>query len=607
MNDSVIEFNNKAKYKLNFVPYRDDNDMVKWAVYDAKRVVEEDGNVIDGAAMLSGHVAIEVASTKKPISQKKLEQFAEDSQAKMLFSSDDENALGELQDLLDKIPEIVDAEAYLDGFGFRGDHVRGYPFDATKADVKKVFGGQIKEGQPSAEAGVDVEEDHIISEEAEADIAADEPEILASIPLHHDEEWSNTDAYRLLWSALTYKQQLIDDSFTGTYKSVISAIWGAWNTVVETPTAFSVITMASAIAEVGLLGYAAAPDIRDRDEILRDFAQYIKDLDNPELTRDEAIDNLKKNMKNSAFSYEAIHEVDREAYKKDEHYFRKISEYKGFFDDKAEAPKDILTSSRVDVVGERVRNFSKHSVRFLNLTKLRGERNLSHARTAFKEVGSDLWGVVNFMNDGKKRKEIFSKISNADKSLSFNFKKHKERKAQEDAEKQQRVEVTRQIDQFTKNPNMPDVLDAEIDAEEYIDHIKDLDAIKSTRKFKKLADTNFVNVTLGMTAQLVGAVVEGAGAASSFASGNVAEGWQKTKSSLSNAYGIATGIGAYAQSADNVTNLGEKLDSKRAQTSERYEYLQEIEPDRLKANLIEQNQERAKEQHVSHDDAPGAH
>ncbi len=121
----------------------------------------------------------------------------------------------------------------------------------------------------------------------------------------------------------------------------------------------------------------------------------------------------------------------------------------------------------------------------------------------------------------------------------------------------------------------PDIIHATIDVKEFMRHREVLEKLPSIRNDKKLAQINYANVSVSMTAQISGVIT-------GILSANPVD-------ISTNLYGILMGVGAYAQTGANVLQVDEKLNGSLAEEAERNAYVADIAQERLKENYIEQN------------------
>ncbi|MGH1404866.1 MAG: hypothetical protein ACRBDL_11560 [Alphaproteobacteria bacterium] len=597
MNDTsriAEEFDTKAEYDLSFIPYRDGNEIL-WAVYDAKSDEER-----DGTDLLAKAISNEIGEKHTHISKERLDVLSASYEATLLFDSREENAVEKLQNLFS---ETEDVHEYLSHFGFSEDAIAGYSLvneeeSATaeqEAEQEETPTPETKKtpSTPSQSSKTDKSAD---KQDSSADEAEPETETakefnsVGSVPLGDEEEWENSDAIKLLWSALVFKQHEIDENIKGSVKELVSDALAIYTTATAA-TGYSSYAAASGLLAIGLMGYNAAQDTKDRDEILKDWANYIKNRQDPDVSREKAYDILKQDMKDSSFAYEGVSQRPIEEYKQYKPYFMKLAEYQGHLD-----TPDPLTADKVLSVGDKIRNIKPAAARVMGKNLLRAKHTASLTKDGLVEIGTDLKGLFNPTN-GEKRKELLSNITNAGKVTSVDMKNWQKNRKTTDAEKKRLAETKKALQELVKETEndevqtTPDTIHAKIDLVKYEQHRQIHEQIPGVRQDKKWAEINYANVSGSMSAQVAG-IINGILTLNPL-------------DILSNTYGLLTGVGAYAQTGSNVIKLDHKLHGQLVEEAEKHDYVKKMETARLAENYIAQHPEMAELQDQENHQEPG--
>lgn len=507
-------------YGENFVPYID-GDRILWAVYDAKSNDEQDGTNLFSKA-------IDAETEKNYISKERLEKLAEAYDAQCLFTSETDSAIERLQGCLGT---DIDAEEFLSRFGFTNGAMHGflvYDDNATPETAPQ-------------------------QKQKKADTQSDKAN---PVPVDESEEWADMDAARTLYSTLVFRDREIDNNLKGGIKEAISAGWCMYTSATN-PTTVSIISTSCSAVIIGLMAYnTLKTPVQARNEALSIWAQYVSDLRDKTIDNKTAHENLKKNMHESPLTFEGVDKMPYSEFQKERERFEKLARHMGHF-----IPKKELKLEDINRVSHRLRNMNSTLCRKIRLTASEVKRYLKIGMIGgLKEVFTDL----NFANQ-KTRKTISHGIARGTTitcSEMFNTDIKEKNKAIGIRHKKGKDA----LEQYRKSSEQ---IRSNVNVEDTAHHLKTIEKIKGINEDKFWAKTNFSISSVSMASQ-VGGVIWCA------ARGDVI-------GSLSNAYGIVTGVGAWAQTGVNVHNLDAVLQGEHAREAKQHDHVPRM-LERLKEN-----------------------
>ncbi len=547
-----------VKFRENFIPYMDQVDedvyVMKWAVFDAKSDPE-----IDGTTLLQKELKAEISDI--PITKPRLEKLADAYAATYKFGSD-HNAETAIQNLQEHLGE-KDVYEYLKTYGFDEDSPLSFEIK-TKQENKYDF-----EITPDPVA----RREKALSKETN-----DQEESAGSVPIGDDEYWLDNDAANLLHSALVYKHKQIQENVKNSFKEVASTLFcfhtaysgitNAATTQSSTVTMLSTIASLSCIASVSSMTYTAKNSNKDYNKALKIWANLNKNISDPDIPRKEAHQILKNEMRDSIVSFEGIQNIPYSEYRKLKPTLHKEAELKGYFS--ALNKEDITnTSARLKHYAKELSNRSKL---FLNLNK----NALMLATKGLSECVTDL-----FLWNDKTRAKITKGITRGAQTTAHDIVNSGQLKKIEEQESAKKEYNKKALYEFNKQP---DIITPELNVNDIKQHKNILDEIPKIQKDKTLAKANFLNVSAFMTSQ----IIELGYHAMNLDAPNMGKAF----------YGIAMGLGPYAQTGNNLHDADAVLHSKRVEEAQAHSYI-----DNEMVERILQNQEE--QAHENTPDGPG--